>query len=98
MYISYHLQIKVKIFAIFLFTFLSLGMNKRSKRIYILIIDGKAILFNNTLKGLYADITLKYTDFISYIALYRRWPKDSDELTLDFNGTPFLFQRLKSTS
>jgi hypothetical protein len=72
-------------------------VNKRAKKIFVVILDNQLIYFNTNLKALHASATgiPGFTD--SYVTLFRRF-QAADGFTLSIGDKEYHFQKFVSVA
>jgi hypothetical protein len=67
-------------------------MNKRIKKIYVIIADNELLFFSTTLRNLHTDFDKANPGLISYITLFRAFAKAPGRLLLNLGGKDYFFQ------
>lgn len=73
-------------------------MNKRIKKVFVVIADNELLFFSTTLKNLHRDFDQANPGLISYITLFRAFAKVSDRLILNLGGKDYYFQVITPAS
>lgn len=70
-------------------------MNNRSKKIYLVILDNKAVLFETTLRGLSETFNNLSAGTISYITLFRKFKDGVEYFSVKDGEKEYFFQRIE---